>query len=593
MKLTSTLQAGRFLLAAAFALAVSNADAAFPRKAGGPNHGYASAATAAEADDATKPKPEAEDATNAAGSKASAESSPSSPSAGETNTDPKGAGKARITLLRHSSNRDAVVSLGQDRELKEGETAEAVVVIGGNAIVKGKVRAAAVTVGGNLDISGEVGDAVVAVMGNIKLGPTAKVRGDVVSVGGTVEKAEGAEVGGQIQDVSIGFGGMNLPKLDWLKQWLAQCVFKFRPLAPQVGWVWAVMGVFFLLYLLIALAFPGAVQACVSRLNDQPATTFLTGLLTKLLVPFVLGLLLITGIGIIGIPFLVAAAVLAKLFGKVAIFIYLGQQLGRAFKTDALQKTLPAFLVGWILVTLLYMVPFLGLFTLIVLDIWALGVAVMAVVSRSRREAPPRPAPLSPPVVPASWTAPVQPLAPASDGVPSAAAAASLAAPLAPPPAFPGATATPAGEVPRIPPTIPSPPTGLQPPEALAYPRASFWERMGAGFLDVVLVGILSHFIPFPAAFLVGSVAYFTGMWAWKGTTVGNVVLNLKVVRLDGQPVTFAVALVRALAAWLSAVVLFLGFFWIAWDQERQGWHDKIAGTTVVKLPKGMSLISL
>jgi len=30
-------------------------------------------------------------------------------------------------------------------------------------------------------------------------------------------------------------------------------------------------------------------------------------------------------------------------------------------------------------------------------------------------------------------------------------------------------------------------------------------------------------------------------------------------------------------------VALFLGFFWIIWDKKKQGWHDKIAGTLVVK----------
>ena len=80
-----------------------------------------------------------------------------------------------------------------------------------------------------------------------------------------------------------------------------------------------------------------------------------------------------------------------------------------------------------------------------------------------------------------------------------------------------------------------------------------------------------------PLGFLV-ALAYFAGMWA-KGTTIGGIVLGLKVVRVDGQPVTFVVALVRALAAAFSAVVLFLGFLWIAWDI---GWHDRIAGTVLV-----------
>ena len=82
-------------------------------------------------------------------------------------------------------------------------------------------------------------------------------------------------------------------------------------------------------------------------------------------------------------------------------------------------------------------------------------------------------------------------------------------------------------------------------------------------------------------------------MWAWKGSTIGGIVLGLKVVRMDGQPITFAVALVRALAAAFSILVLFLGFLWIAWDAERQGWHDKIAGTVVLKLPRGTPLVCL
>ena len=69
--------------------------------------------------------------------------------------------------------------------------------------------------------------------------------------------------------------------------------------------------------------------------------------------------------------------------------------------------------------------------------------------------------------------------------------------------------------------------------------------------------------------------------------------LGLKVVRLDGQPVTFVVALVRALACLLSMFVFFLGFLWIAWDREKQGWHDKIAGTVVVRLSKNMPLVCL
>ena len=139
--------------------------------------------------------------------------------------------------------------------------------------------------------------------------------------------------------------------------------------------------------------------------------------------------------------------------------------------------------------------------------------------------------------------------------------------------------------------TMPSAPPVL--PDILSYPRAGFWERMGAGFLDIVLVSILGSIVHVPSLGFLLALAYFAGMWAWKGTTIGGIVLGLKVVRLDGESVTFAVALVRALAAAFSIVVLFLGFLWIAWDADRQGWHDKIAGTVVLKLPRGTPLVCL
>jgi uncharacterized RDD family membrane protein YckC len=126
-------------------------------------------------------------------------------------------------------------------------------------------------------------------------------------------------------------------------------------------------------------------------------------------------------------------------------------------------------------------------------------------------------------------------------------------------------------------------------PEILTYPKASFWQRVAAAVLDIILVIILGVVVH-PIWPLV-ALAYFSALWAWRSTTVGGIVLGLKVVRLDGKPLTFPVALVRSLGAAFSVVVLFLGYLWIAWDPEKQGWHDKIAGTVVLKLPRGTPLI--
>lgn len=487
--------------------------------------------------------------------------------------------------LGQGQRRNAVVTFGKTAGLKTNETADAVVAIGGSATAQGKVRDAVVAIGGDITIDGaEVGDAVVAVLGNIKILPGSIVHGEVVAVGGTVEVAEGAKVEGEIQEVD--FGAFGLTKLDWLKQWLVQCVFKLRPLAlaPGLAWVWMVAGAYFLFYLLLAVAFPRPVEICLAEITRRPATTFLIGLLTKILLPLIFLILAATGVGVVVIPFLGAALFFGALVGKVAFLEYLGQSLGRAFGTAPLIKPVVAFLIGSLILTLLYLVPILGLITFALTGLWGLGVAITAAFGSFRREMPERPT--SPPLAPM----------PGSTAQANAAGSATFAAsaPLIAGPEFgvpPLAGSVDAG----LPPAPLAVPVGAPAAasEALNFPRASFWERLGAAFLDVIIVSILGALVGGPPLGFLVALAYFAGMWAWKGTTVGGVVLNLKVVRLDDKPVTFTVALVRGLASALSVIVLFLGFLWMIWDRDKQTWHDKIAGTVVIRLPRGMPLVCL
>lgn len=473
-------------------------------------------------------------------------------------------------------HRSAIVMVGRDVVLNADETAEAVVVIGGSALISGRVTESVVVIGGDVDVEGEVRDTVVAILGTVRLKNGAVVR-EVVSVGGSAEMTPGATVRDGIHEVGIGIPGIELP---WLREWFVQCVIKMRPLAPQVPWVWAVAGVFLLVYLLIAVLFAKPVKACVEDLDERPIITFFIGLLTLVLVPVVIGLLAITGIGLLVVPFILAAIVFATLFGKVALLEYLGLRIGKQFGIAALQKPLVGFFVGAVLLTLLYMVPVLGLLTYLTATLWGLGAAVGATFGGLRREIPTKP-PAAPP--PASPVSSLYGNAPATAGV-------------APTPVTTASSTSGAGEggpvaaVVAEPPAVASTQSGLL--EAFAYPRGGFWERMGAGFVDLVLVSIVSG-VAGGAVWPLVALAYFAAMWTWKATTVGGILLGLKVVRLDGQPVTFLVALVRSLAAAFSAVVLFLGFLWIAWDEDKQGWHDKLAGTVVIRLPRGTPLVCL
>jgi uncharacterized RDD family membrane protein YckC len=84
--------------------------------------------------------------------------------------------------------------------------------------------------------------------------------------------------------------------------------------------------------------------------------------------------------------------------------------------------------------------------------------------------------------------------------------------------------------------------------------------------------------------------AYHVAFWAWKGTTLGGIVVGLRVIRMQGTDVRFVDALVRGLASIFSLAALGIGCFWMLQDPERQMWHDKIAGTLVVKVPRDLVL---
>lgn len=83
--------------------------------------------------------------------------------------------------------------------------------------------------------------------------------------------------------------------------------------------------------------------------------------------------------------------------------------------------------------------------------------------------------------------------------------------------------------------------------------------------------------------YIVSYTAYFVWMIGMYGATVGKMVMKIKITKEDGGKVSYSDALLREIASYLSFVVLCLGFLNIIWDGKKQGWHDKIAKTVVVK----------
>jgi uncharacterized RDD family membrane protein YckC len=80
------------------------------------------------------------------------------------------------------------------------------------------------------------------------------------------------------------------------------------------------------------------------------------------------------------------------------------------------------------------------------------------------------------------------------------------------------------------------------------------------------------------------SIAVFLGAWIVTSTDPGKKIVSARIVSAKtlGKPSTTQFV-VRYLGYYLSLICFGLGFLWIAFDARKQGWHDKLAGTLVIR----------
>ena len=130
-----------------------------------------------------------------------------------------------------------------------------------------------------------------------------------------------------------------------------------------------------------------------------------------------------------------------------------------------------------------------------------------------------------------------------------------------------------------------------------------FWARVWASLIDSVLVCI----IVYPLLTMIYGREYFSStslikgpadlllqlvlpavaiivFWIARQATPGKMAIHAKIVDADtGAPMTRAQAIGRYLGYYVSILGFGLGFFSVGWDRRKQGWHDKLAGTVVVR----------
>jgi uncharacterized RDD family membrane protein YckC len=136
-----------------------------------------------------------------------------------------------------------------------------------------------------------------------------------------------------------------------------------------------------------------------------------------------------------------------------------------------------------------------------------------------------------------------------------------------------------------------------------------FWARVGASIIDTILVVVIcfplvtwiygrdywssTALVQGPADFLINWVLPAVAVvlfWIYRQATPGKMAISARIVdaRTGGRP-SNAQLIGRYFAYYLSMLPFFLGFIWVAFDPRKQGWHDKLAGTVVVRARKAAS----
>ena len=98
--------------------------------------------------------------------------------------------------------------------------------------------------------------------------------------------------------------------------------------------------------------------------------------------------------------------------------------------------------------------------------------------------------------------------------------------------------------------------------------QSPLWQAAGATLIAIVGMSVV--------------VGYGVFSWYLTGETLGDAIMGVQIVNGNGDRLSLGRAVRRIIGAFISALPLFLGFFWVLWDDRRQGWLDKIAGSHAV-----------
>jgi uncharacterized RDD family membrane protein YckC len=481
---------------------------------------------------------------------------------------------------------DELIVVNRTELIHPDEVVRNAVVVGGDIQVDGRIERDLVVVGGSVTLNGEIGGDLILIGGKLITGPDALVERGGILIGGPFEIASR----GTFDDDLFQFPLPGLFSfLSGIKLWIGHCVFLMRPFAPAIAWTMVLAALLSLVNFLTLILLGSVVDHSVKVLIPKPITTFFVGLLGLILMGPLLVLVTATGVGLLMIPFVICAFVAAVIVGKVAVYASLGQRIGQRAGLQWENASVPAFLVGSLLMFLFYLVPFIGGLALGVVIPLAFGSVLMAGIQMFRNEVdfptpkPGKPLVMRPPNAGSDTKS--SKAVPYSDsetvGKKDKADADSKAT--VEEESHQPTSGTPQGSASHF--------QSSERRQDGHFERAGFWARGAATTLDFVLVFVGLQILNLIDGhggfrrFVFLWMVYHMVLWGWKGTTVGGVIMKLRLVSINGDQPSWGTVVIRSLSSLFSFIALGLGFLWVGWNAERQSWHDMVAGTVIIKTP--------
>ena len=266
---------------------------------------------------------------------------------------------------------DGQVIFGQSYTLKNGETLTGdLLVFGGTATLEegATVNGNVVLFGSTLVVNGEVSGDVAVAGGSVTIGTSAHIHGNLTTVGASLERAEGAQIDGQITNTATSWVGngnngnnpVTIIPITPATPAAPSVHINFDPFGPLFNAFGQALGLAVLAMLVMLFLAPHA-DRVAHAVMAQPLTAGGLGLLTVIVAPITLLLLTVT---LILIP-VVAAAVVALFVAAVFGWIAIGYEIGQRFTTVIHQNWHPAFSAG------------LGVFTLTLVADALTGIPVL------------------------------------------------------------------------------------------------------------------------------------------------------------------------------------------------------------------------